>query len=165
MVMRHLQCIASEDTLSLAWVRNLCSHVLMHSMFHMNLILVHIIYKSELSEVKKFHATDSPSEILCFFVNDIHLILFFKTIFFLTSFVFPVGGEERTIEFMKAEGFSNSVEETLLSNTSGRGIVNHPFPMNYMLKPWKLGEEFYQRIKFGIVQYVCLIKFFFLPVC
>lgn len=70
----------------------------------------------------------------------------------------------RTIEFMKAEGFSSSVDHPLLSNISGKGIVNHPFPMNYMLKPWKLGEEFYQSIKFGIVQYVRLIKFCFLSI-
>ncbi|KAG5248177.1 transmembrane protein [Salix suchowensis] len=54
-----------------------------------------------------------------------------------------IGGEERTIEFLKREGRS--------------GTIKHLFPMNYILKPWKLGQWFYQVVKFGIVQYM-LIK-------
>ncbi|CAA6655874.1 unnamed protein product [Spirodela intermedia] len=40
-----------------------------------------------------------------------------------------LGGEERTIQFMRRQG--------------GSRIIKHPFPMNYILKPWKLGEWFF----------------------
>lgn len=35
-----------------------------------------------------------------------------------------------------------------------KGSIKHPFPLRYFLKPWKLGQSFYQVIKVGIVQYV-----------
>ncbi|KAJ7967082.1 Protein LAZ1 [Quillaja saponaria] len=66
-----------------------------------------------------------------------------------------LGGEERTIEFMEREGRSNS-KTPLLEYNSERGTVKHPFPMNYFLKPWKLGRWFYQIVKFGIVQYMII---------
>ncbi|KAM0945173.1 putative organic solute transporter subunit alpha/Transmembrane protein [Dioscorea sansibarensis] len=66
-----------------------------------------------------------------------------------------VGGEKRTIEFMKRQGHS-SYTASLLPNASEKGVIKHPFPMNYILKPWKLGEWFYQVIKFGIVQYMII---------
>lgn len=65
-----------------------------------------------------------------------------------------LGGEDRTIEFLKKEGGSGS-EAPLLGQASEQRYVHHPFPMNYMLKPWPLGEWFYLVIKFGLVQYVC----------
>lgn len=65
-----------------------------------------------------------------------------------------LGGEERTIQFMERQG---RMKTTLLESDSDTGTVKHPFPMNYFLKPWKLGQWFYQVIKFGIVQYM-LIK-------
>lgn len=64
-----------------------------------------------------------------------------------------LGGEDRTIEFLKREGSSGS-DVPLLDHETGQRYVNHPFPMNYMLKPWPLGEWFYLVIKFGLVQYV-----------
>ncbi|XP_038722733.1 protein LAZ1-like isoform X2 [Tripterygium wilfordii] len=64
-----------------------------------------------------------------------------------------LGGEERTIEFMERQGHS----KTPLIGHDEKGTVKHPFPMNYILKPWKLGQWFYQVVKFGIVQYM-LIK-------
>ena len=64
------------------------------------------------------------------------------------------GGEERTIEFLKREGRSSS-KAPLLEHSNERGTIKHPFPMNYILKPWRLGQWFYQVVKFGIVQYVC----------
>ncbi|CAB4290997.1 unnamed protein product [Prunus armeniaca] len=67
-----------------------------------------------------------------------------------------LGGEERTIEFMEREGRASS-KTPLLEYSSEKGTVKHPFPMNYILKPWKLGQWFYQIVKFGIVQYM-LIK-------
>lgn len=70
-----------------------------------------------------------------------------------------LGGEERTIEFMEREGrgASATFKTPLLHHSSHthRGTVKHPFPMNYFLKPWKLGHGFYQIVTFGIVQYVC----------
>ncbi|KAL3581063.1 hypothetical protein D5086_018898 [Populus alba] len=67
-----------------------------------------------------------------------------------------LGGEERTIEFLEREGRSSS-KAPLLEHNHERGIIKHPFPMNYIFKPWKLGQWFYQVVKFGIVQYM-LIK-------
>ncbi|KAJ9189433.1 hypothetical protein P3X46_000728 [Hevea brasiliensis] len=67
-----------------------------------------------------------------------------------------LGGEERTIEFMERQGRVSS-KTPLLEHCHENGIVKHPFPMNYILKPWKLGQWFYQVVKFGIVQYM-LIK-------
>lgn len=71
------------------------------------------------------------------------------------------GGEERTIEFMERQGRASS-KIPLLEHSSERGTVKHPFPMNFFLKPWKLGQWFYQVIKIGIVQYVCCSFTYFL---
>ncbi|XP_073105788.1 protein LAZ1 isoform X2 [Elaeis guineensis] len=66
-----------------------------------------------------------------------------------------LGGEERTIEFLEKQGGSCS-SEPLLHNVSEKGVIKHPFPMNYILSPWKLGQWFYQLIKIGIVQYMII---------
>lgn len=66
-----------------------------------------------------------------------------------------LGGEERTIEYMERQG-RTSAKTPLLEYASDNGIVKHPFPMNYFLKPWKLGHWFYQVIKIGIVQYMII---------
>ncbi|KAG0453312.1 hypothetical protein HPP92_025976 [Vanilla planifolia] len=66
-----------------------------------------------------------------------------------------LGGEERTIEFMNRQGGSDS-NQPLLHRLSQKGIIKHHFPMNYFLKPWRLGEWFYQIIKIGIVQYMII---------
>lgn len=66
-----------------------------------------------------------------------------------------IGGEERTIEFMEREG-RTSTKTPLLEHNSEKGTVKHPFPMKYFLKPWKLGQWFYQLVKFGIVQYMII---------
>ncbi|KAK3195667.1 hypothetical protein Dsin_026977 [Dipteronia sinensis] len=65
-----------------------------------------------------------------------------------------LGGETRTIEFMEREG---RLKTPLLEPGLEKGTVTHPFPMNYIFKPWKLGQWFYQVVKIGIVQYM-LIK-------
>ncbi|OMO79980.1 Organic solute transporter Ost-alpha [Corchorus capsularis] len=67
-----------------------------------------------------------------------------------------LGGEERTIQFMERLGRA-STKTPLLGLDCEKGTVKHPFPMNYILRPWKLGQWFYQVVKFGIVQYM-LIK-------
>ncbi|XP_040870643.1 protein LAZ1 isoform X3 [Glycine max] len=66
-----------------------------------------------------------------------------------------LGGDERTVQFMERQS-RLSVKTPLLqhSSSSDKATVNHPFPLNYFLKPWKLGRAFYQVIKFGIVQYM-----------
>lgn len=54
---------------------------------------------------------------------------------------------------MEREGAS-SANTPLLGHVSEKGIIHHHFPMNYFLKPWRVGKWFYQVIKFGIFQYV-----------
>ncbi|CAL9747778.1 unnamed protein product [Musa acuminata subsp. burmannicoides] len=66
-----------------------------------------------------------------------------------------LGGEDRTIELLKRQGASSS-KTPLLENASEKGVIKHPFPMNYILKPWRLGEWFYRIIKIGIVQYMII---------
>ncbi|RWR90587.1 protein LAZ1 isoform X1 [Cinnamomum micranthum f. kanehirae] len=69
-----------------------------------------------------------------------------------------LGGEKNTIEFMKRQGRSCHTTP-LLEPGSDKGFVKHPFPLNYLLKPWKLGQWFYQVVKFGIVQYMIIKSF------
>jgi len=45
----------------------------------------------------------------------------------------------------------------LLKEAYAYGVVEHPFPLNLFLEDWNLGPEFYQSVKIGIVQYVCMI--------
>ncbi|KAF7003003.1 hypothetical protein CFC21_018393 [Triticum aestivum] len=66
-----------------------------------------------------------------------------------------LGGEEKTIAFLKREGGSDS-RQPLLHHASEKGIIHHHFPVNYILKPWRMGTRFYQIIKFGIFQYVII---------
>ncbi|XP_018624541.1 protein LAZ1 isoform X2 [Nicotiana tabacum] len=66
-----------------------------------------------------------------------------------------LGGEERAILFMEREGRA-APKMPLLDHGSEKGVVKHLFPMNYFLKPWKLGQWVYQVIKFGIVQYMII---------
>ncbi|XP_052201748.1 protein LAZ1 isoform X2 [Diospyros lotus] len=67
-----------------------------------------------------------------------------------------LGGDEWTIEFMERLG---RVKTPLLEHGLEPGTIRHPFPMNYFLRPWRLGQWVFQVIKFGIVQYM-LIKSF-----
>nr|KJB15949.1 hypothetical protein B456_002G205800 [Gossypium raimondii] len=66
-----------------------------------------------------------------------------------------LGGEERTIAFMRRLGRASS-KTPLLGHSCEKGTIKHPFPMKYFLKPWKLGRWFYQVVKFGIVQYMII---------
>ncbi|KAI4318584.1 hypothetical protein MLD38_032266 [Melastoma candidum] len=66
-----------------------------------------------------------------------------------------LGGEERTIEFMERQGRA-AAKTPLLEQYSEHGVIKHPFPMNFFLKPWRLGEWLYQVIKIGIVQYMII---------
>lgn len=49
------------------------------------------------------------------------------------------------------------LKTSLLEPGSDKGTIVHPFPMNYFMKPWELGQWFYQVVKIGIVQYVCFL--------
>uniref|UniRef100_A0A0E0DH64 Protein LAZ1 n=1 Tax=Oryza meridionalis TaxID=40149 RepID=A0A0E0DH64_9ORYZ len=66
-----------------------------------------------------------------------------------------LGGEDKTIAFLKREGSSGS-RQPLLDHASEKGIIHHHFPVNFILKPWRLGMRFYLIIKFGIFQYVII---------
>ncbi|KAB5541829.1 hypothetical protein DKX38_014803 [Salix brachista] len=79
-----------------------------------------------------------------------------RVLFLLKCAKIKACGEERTIEFLEREGRLCS-KAPLLEHNHERGIIKHPFPMNYIFKPWKPGQWFYQVVKFGIVQYM-LIK-------
>ncbi|KAK6938302.1 Organic solute transporter subunit alpha/Transmembrane protein 184, partial [Dillenia turbinata] len=61
-------------------------------------------------------------------------------------------GEERTIEFME----NRSLQAPLLEDEYAYGVVEHPFPLNCLLREWYLGPDFYQAVKIGIVQYMIL---------
>lgn len=61
---------------------------------------------------------------------------------------------------MERQGRASS-KAPLLEPGSEKGTINHPFPLKYFIKPWKLGQWFYQIIKIGIVQYVCLLHYNF----
>ncbi|XP_072956481.1 protein LAZ1-like isoform X1 [Typha angustifolia] len=65
-----------------------------------------------------------------------------------------LGGEDRTIEFLEREGGSDS--KAPLLQHSGKGLIHHHFPINYISKPWRMGKSFYQIIKFGIFQYMII---------
>lgn len=65
------------------------------------------------------------------------------------------GGEERTIEFMESQTII-STSSPLLEESYTFGVVEHPCPLNCILRDWRLGPEFYNAVKIGIVQYVCV---------
>ncbi|KAL0391810.1 UNVERIFIED_CONTAM: protein LAZ11 [Sesamum radiatum] len=66
-----------------------------------------------------------------------------------------LGGEENTIEFMESQSLATS-SVPLLDEAYAYGVVEHPFPLNCFLRDWKLGSDFYQAVKIGIVQYMIL---------
>ncbi|WOG81974.1 hypothetical protein DCAR_0101133 [Daucus carota subsp. sativus] len=66
-----------------------------------------------------------------------------------------LGGEDSTIKYMESQSIMSS-SMPLLEESYAFGIVEHPFPLNCLLKDWHLGAEFYQAVKIGIVQYMIL---------
>ncbi|XP_059630551.1 protein LAZ1 homolog 1 [Cornus florida] len=66
-----------------------------------------------------------------------------------------LGGEKRTIEFMESQSLTAS-SIPLLEEAYAYGVVEHPFPLNCLLREWHLGSDFYQAVKIGIVQYMIL---------
>ena len=73
---------------------------------------------------------------------------------FLTKILLPVGGEQSTIEFMESQSLMDS-STLLLKEAYSYGVVEHPFPLNWILRDWYLGLEFHNAVKIGIVQCVC----------
>lgn len=67
-----------------------------------------------------------------------------------------IGGEDKTIQFMESMS-SMDYSSPLLNETYAYGVVEHPFPLNCLLRDWYLGPDFYNAVKIGIVQYVCVI--------
>lgn len=45
----------------------------------------------------------------------------------------------------------------LLKEVYAYGVVEHPFPLNCIIRDWDLGPAFYHAVKVGIVQYVCTL--------
>ncbi|KAJ0976946.1 hypothetical protein J5N97_012420 [Dioscorea zingiberensis] len=66
-----------------------------------------------------------------------------------------LGGEESTIQFMESQ-IEISSSMPLLEVEYADGIIEHPFPLNCLLRHWYLGSDFYQAVKIGIVQYMIL---------
>ncbi|EEF36230.1 protein LAZ1 homolog 1 [Ricinus communis] len=66
-----------------------------------------------------------------------------------------LGGEESTIEFMESQTVITS-SMPLLEESYAYGVVEHPFPLNWFLRDWQLGPDFYYAVKVGIVQYMIL---------
>lgn len=94
---------------------------------------------------------------LMYYYSPLNFDMFFSPLL-LIKFLLPVGGEESTIEFMESHSLMDS-GTPLLKEAHSNGVVEHPFPLNCVLKEWYLGPEFYHAVKVGIVQYVC--EFFF----
>ncbi|KAH9757445.1 protein LAZ1 [Citrus sinensis] len=69
-----------------------------------------------------------------------------------------LGGEERTIEFMESQTII-STSSPLLEESYTFRVVEHPCPLNCILRDWRLGPEFYNAVKIGIVQYVVNFTF------
>ncbi|KAM3228580.1 hypothetical protein ACQJBY_059925 [Aegilops geniculata] len=66
-----------------------------------------------------------------------------------------LGGEESTIRYMEDQ-FQPSDSSPLLDVDYDYGIVKHPFPLNWFMRNWYLGPDFYYAVKIGIVQYMIL---------
>ncbi|KAG8068005.1 hypothetical protein GUJ93_ZPchr0005g15858 [Zizania palustris] len=66
-----------------------------------------------------------------------------------------LGGEESTIRFMEGQ-FQISESSPMLDVGYDYGIVKHPFPLNWFMRNWYLGPDFYHAVKIGIVQYMIL---------
>lgn len=62
-----------------------------------------------------------------------------------------LGGEANTIEYMESQSLITS-SIPLLEEAYAYGVVEHPFPLNCLLRDWHLGSDFYQAVKIGIVQ-------------
>jgi hypothetical protein len=72
-----------------------------------------------------------------------------------------LGGEDMAIEKLEKQG-SVVPRRSLLDDDDkhlATNTVAHVFPFNWCLAPWVLGRSFYDKIMFGIVQYVSFCVF------
>ncbi|KAJ6852612.1 protein LAZ1-like protein 1 [Iris pallida] len=70
-----------------------------------------------------------------------------------------LGGEENTIKLMEKQveiTSSMPLLEVQYQYEYEDAVVRHPFPLNFFLRHWYLGPDFYQAVKIGIVQYMIL---------
>ena len=74
--------------------------------------------------------------------------------FWLFVYVLLKGGEESTIDYMESQSVVDP-KVPLLNEAYAYGVVEHPFPLNFLIRKWHLGSDFYNAVKIGIVQYVC----------
>ncbi|KAJ7295140.1 hypothetical protein O6H91_Y211300 [Diphasiastrum complanatum] len=72
-----------------------------------------------------------------------------------------LGGDDRVVEFFERQA-KIGPRTPLLIHSGGRAVVKHPLPLNFCMPPWSLGQDFYDIVKFGIVQYVSVTLFFFM---
>ncbi len=70
-----------------------------------------------------------------------------------------IGEEEMAVTRLAKQGSDKEFMHSalLLDEKSGSDhdyLVAHPVPLKWCLDPWRLGRQFYDSTKFGIVQYV-----------
>lgn len=66
-----------------------------------------------------------------------------------------LGEEDMAVQKLEKQQ-SVGPHEPLLADHSGYHMAYHPVPFSWFLKPWQLGRQFYDAVKFGIVQYMIL---------
>eukprot|EP00249_Psilotum_nudum_P017498 c26353_g1_i1 orf=213-1319(-) len=66
-----------------------------------------------------------------------------------------LGGERQTVEFLERQGSSGAHTPLL----KGKATIRHPFPLQFLIRPWSLGIDFFKVTKFGIVQYMIVKTF------
>lgn len=72
-----------------------------------------------------------------------------------------LGEEEMAVTRLAKQGSDKEFMHTalLLDEKSGSDhdyLVAHPVPLKWCLDPWRLGRQFYDSTKFGIVQYIII---------
>jgi hypothetical protein len=70
-----------------------------------------------------------------------------------------IGEEEMAVTTLAKQGSDKEFMHSLLlldekSGSDHDYLVAHPVPLKWCLDPWRLGRQFYDSTKFGIVQYV-----------
>ncbi|GMH01038.1 hypothetical protein Nepgr_002877 [Nepenthes gracilis] len=115
--------------------------------FLIGLILMVPVYASE----SFLSLLDSKAAFNCEVIRDCYEA--FALYCFERYLIACLGGEDNTIEFMEHKSVATS-DTPLLEESYSYGIVEHPFPLNYLLREWYLGPDFYYGVKIGIVQYM-----------
>ncbi|KAG0626589.1 hypothetical protein M758_2G136600 [Ceratodon purpureus] len=66
-----------------------------------------------------------------------------------------LGEEDMAVQKLEKQD-SVGPHQPMLGDHSGYHMVYHPVPFSWFLEPWQLGRQFYDAVKFGIVQYMIL---------